>query len=351
MSRIERIEIKQYRGLKNIELKNLSHINVLVGENNSGKTSVLEAIQLLSNPFSESLLFNVTLRRMRSALIESNSQMGEILKWIFPQGCEGHLPIVLKLQHDDMQTSVSFELFKQDFVDIDMLMKSKEALFTINSGMPIKTELEIQVKVGDLEKTLVMSKKFPVENKSENHLFKATNIIHGDVFRMISAEQVGAVILDQKKDELIEILKQFDNVITGIEIIPFLKSNQIYLQKNNKELIPLSSFGDGLQKVVYIASKLLNLKDDTLLLDDAEVSIHTKMMPIFFKWLSKLALKHNVIIFMTTHSLEVVDGVLAANKESLESLSFYRLKNEKVKYFRGQDVYELRTQFGQDMRG
>lgn len=38
------IDIKAYRGLKNITLQNLSRVNILVGENNTGKTSILEAI-------------------------------------------------------------------------------------------------------------------------------------------------------------------------------------------------------------------------------------------------------------------------------------------------------------------
>ena len=33
------IDIKAYRGLKNITLQNLSRVNILVGENNTGKTS------------------------------------------------------------------------------------------------------------------------------------------------------------------------------------------------------------------------------------------------------------------------------------------------------------------------
>lgn len=44
------IDIKAYRGLKNITLQNLSRVNILVGENNTGKTSILEAIQLLREP-------------------------------------------------------------------------------------------------------------------------------------------------------------------------------------------------------------------------------------------------------------------------------------------------------------
>lgn len=43
------IKIGSYRGLRRVELNNLGHINVIVGANNSGKTSILEAIQLFDN--------------------------------------------------------------------------------------------------------------------------------------------------------------------------------------------------------------------------------------------------------------------------------------------------------------
>jgi hypothetical protein len=46
---IRSIEIKGYRGLHRFEMDGLGRINLLVGKNNSGKTSVLEALHLLSS--------------------------------------------------------------------------------------------------------------------------------------------------------------------------------------------------------------------------------------------------------------------------------------------------------------
>lgn len=43
------ISIEKYRGLHNITFSGLGQINILVGDNNSGKTSILEAIQLFSD--------------------------------------------------------------------------------------------------------------------------------------------------------------------------------------------------------------------------------------------------------------------------------------------------------------
>jgi len=50
MSHIKNINIKNYRGLKNIELKDFKDINLFIGENNTGKTSILEVLNILSEP-------------------------------------------------------------------------------------------------------------------------------------------------------------------------------------------------------------------------------------------------------------------------------------------------------------
>ena len=41
--------IEGFRGIRSMELNNLHPLNLMIGENNSGKTSVLEAIQLLKS--------------------------------------------------------------------------------------------------------------------------------------------------------------------------------------------------------------------------------------------------------------------------------------------------------------
>ena len=53
MDGFKNIEIKNFRGIDHLKLDNLGRVNILLGQNNSGKSSVLEAIDLslnMSNP-------------------------------------------------------------------------------------------------------------------------------------------------------------------------------------------------------------------------------------------------------------------------------------------------------------
>ena len=47
MTVINSIEINNFRGIKQLTVSDFSKINLIVGDNNSGKTTFLEAIQLL----------------------------------------------------------------------------------------------------------------------------------------------------------------------------------------------------------------------------------------------------------------------------------------------------------------
>ena len=47
MTFINGIEITKFRGIQKLEISEFSNINLIVGDNNSGKTTFLEAIQLL----------------------------------------------------------------------------------------------------------------------------------------------------------------------------------------------------------------------------------------------------------------------------------------------------------------
>lgn len=45
MAMIERLAVECFRGIRNLKIDKLNHMNILVGDNNCGKTSVLEALQ------------------------------------------------------------------------------------------------------------------------------------------------------------------------------------------------------------------------------------------------------------------------------------------------------------------
>ncbi len=60
---IRELTIKKFRGFQHFEMQGLGRVNLLVGSNNSGKTSVLEAVQLLASRGDPGAIWSTTARR------------------------------------------------------------------------------------------------------------------------------------------------------------------------------------------------------------------------------------------------------------------------------------------------
>ena len=49
---LKNLHVDCYRGINELELSDFNHVNILVGDNNTGKTSVMEIICALKKPLS-----------------------------------------------------------------------------------------------------------------------------------------------------------------------------------------------------------------------------------------------------------------------------------------------------------
>src|SRR5262245_13756091 len=79
---LDNVNIDGFRGLRNFHLDGLGLMNVLVGGNDSGKTSVLEALSILCNPLDPSEWMRMVRRRDFGRLDETRIQS---LRWCFSQ--------------------------------------------------------------------------------------------------------------------------------------------------------------------------------------------------------------------------------------------------------------------------
>lgn len=79
---LDNLKIHAFRGLRDLELEGLGGVNLFVGPNNSGKTSVLEAIAAFSRPLDPQVWVDAVRRREFRL---TGSTLVEGLRWLFPQ--------------------------------------------------------------------------------------------------------------------------------------------------------------------------------------------------------------------------------------------------------------------------
>jgi AAA15 family ATPase/GTPase len=83
---IQNLQINSFRGLKGLNLSDLGWVNILVGKNNSGKTTILEAISIVCNPLDPFQWIGTSERRLNIGRAPTVLRPSlESIKWLFPQ--------------------------------------------------------------------------------------------------------------------------------------------------------------------------------------------------------------------------------------------------------------------------
>jgi AAA15 family ATPase/GTPase len=371
MFRFDEILISEFRGLVDLELPGLSRINILVGDNNCGKTSVLEAIRLLVEPLDSFNYHKVGAMRYRMSNLPSGSLYSESIRWLFPQ-------TNLKEERKTIQIS-GWNLGKEkrlratyedkiflipdhpDFSPLDDSNIDSDEVKRLKLEKSESEGLELKVEYKE-EGTSPTNKKFRIiDNKLM--VFSANKKKASIPVRLITPlenrfganlEEISTMLLPANKAITIEALAMFDHYIYDIELLAPKGRPQLVVHHKLMGPTPLYVFGDGLRKALSFAVALSNCRDGILLIDELETGIHTSALGNLFSWISNVSEKYNIQIIATTHSLEAVDAIILANKTFLESMVAYRLesgpKRTIARRFDGKNLYDIRYTFGQDVR-
>ncbi len=380
---LQHIEIDGFRGFDNFTLPKLGRVNVLVGGNNSGKTSLLEAIALLCAPTDPDKMLEVVRARDPGGIDESRLHS---LRWCFTR----KQPVAKAEEWASTQCTLkmqgAFGLAQLDIVldEVSSELDQKDRKRAELRGWPIASD---GVKHGVLIqyrpqpalatreawqalpergfKMLVWDMLFGFDPPArsapaQENLHVPCAVIYPYSYQLSSLQvrSLSRLLLDGDNTVLIELLQLFDPDVLNVDIGSSRGDRPaIYLKHRRLGLAPLSVFGDAMRRSVLLASTLSALpKGGVLLLDEVEAGVHVEAQQRFFAWLINAAHQRDVQVFMTTHSLEALDAMLLgqANSETDKDIVVYQLKREPdavhCKRFAGDLLHRLRFERGLDVR-
>ena len=382
------IKIDGYRGLTEFNISNLGQINIFVGPNNSGKTSLIEAISILCNPLDPFQWLAVAQRRSYLG-ISGRGLMGkpnlEGLKWVFAHkqdslaslisisakgntpilGVEAELIEIYGINGENINTDESrdYEIYPDESQDSEtypdvLLAASEYILDGIELAVVAHSELQLNL-FGQEEKKQTFqfweNERF-VARKRHQSFVKATTIYPG----YASSENIGLlrkislIFKDEyRKNQVLEMMRWFDKKINDIQILsPPTSMAALYIKHQDLGWTPLYIFGEGLKRALLMAVTLMSIENRVLLIDEIETSIHNSALSPVFSWLVDACHRLQVQLFVTTHSLEAIDAMLQAEM-STDNIVAFRLSasGESPQRFTGNLLHRLRYERGLDIRG
>ncbi|EJB64051.1 hypothetical protein HPHPH42_0415 [Helicobacter pylori Hp H-42] len=326
---IQSVRIKNFKNFKNTQIDGFTKLNIITGQNNAGKSNLLEALYYLvgksMHPCTNVLEIYDNIRK-EPLTSESKNLM------FYGLDTEKKIQITTTLDNNqtlDLQIKfIANE--KQKIIESQIIPTAEQTQMLSQLNFTLKKNNE---EIYNDHLNIAKVPNFPpipnqsgynrqFKNFDPNQLqkllpFESAVIIPSDVvYRQAHMIQAVSKICsnNQLEEELNKHLNQFDN---NIQSISFNTNNQLKLEvKGIKEKIPLSVFGDGLIKYLYIVSAFMADNAKTIYIDEVENGLHFSRMRLLLKNIIDFINNNkdgNLQVFMTTHNqefIEILDQVI-----------------------------------------
>jgi predicted ATPase len=343
------LTIKNFRLFKELSIERLGRVNLVVGKNNSGKSALLEAVELYaSNGSIINVLADLVTNRQETwkGQLQSEddaTQINPIRHLFFGHRIPdlGQQGIVLgPIGKESEQLHLFLAAYRveenEDGISRRVLVPTHD--LTLDST---DLELALAVRQGNgVRRVLRLDRDFDLATRS----FPRTTQLGGPLAktavevvptRNMTEERLATlwdqINLTEMADEVVHGLQLLDSRIEGVAFVEAaLRRNRnaripIIKLRHLAEPLPLKTMGDGITRIFHIIVALVNARNGILLIDEFENGLHWSVQPKVWEIVFRLAKLLNVQVFATTHSRDCVVGFEHAWKDHQESGAFFRL--------------------------
>ncbi|WP_181330668.1 AAA family ATPase [Helicobacter pylori] len=339
---IQSVRIKNFKNFKDTTIDGFTKLNIITGENNAGKSNLLEALYCLvgksMHPCTNILEIYDNIRK-EPLTTESKNLMfygldtKKEIQIVTTLDNNQTLDLQIKFIANEKQKVIESQIMPtvehaQEFSRLNFTLKknNKEIyndhlnITKIPNFPPIPNQSSYNRQFKNFEpnqsQKLLSFESAAIITPSD--VARKRDVINPNAIHIMNPNIIQAVrkILDdnQLEKRLNQSLNQFDK---NIQAIRFNANNQLKLEvKNIKEKVPLSMFGDGLMKYLHIVSAFIANNATTIYIDEVENGLHFSRMGLLLKNIIDFINNNkdgNLQVFMTTHNqefIEILDQVI-----------------------------------------
>ncbi|MFC4313010.1 AAA family ATPase [Steroidobacter flavus] len=312
-SHFDSIGVGKYRALTDIAFEKLGRVNLIVGINNAGKTSVLEAVYLLANQSDPRGLLELLRRRTRmDASAAPAFAVTQLPEQVALSGHYDHrtdnavsLKISVKDEPEDVDEDWASYL-RTLVIDASYAGRAQRSVTDFFSGRARRTRLTGEPR------WLTPSVFHSPFSLSDPELLVRCN-----------EESIKLKL----KERVIEFIRR--HIDAGVRDVALANEHGRFLVTHNEfaEAVDLSSFGEGIQRVFLTGLLFAGARGGIVLIDEFENALHTGLLLEFTKFVHQLAVEFECQLFLTTHSKETVDAFLL-NEYGIDEVVAYLLKRQ-----------------------
>ena len=333
---LQSIHLQGFKGFKDTEIGPFKKVNLILGGQNVGKTSLLEAVYL------------------------GASDLGDVerLPAVF-RLAEGHdAQRFLSMTFKDVEVNIALEFgLEKLLIDDGNGLESASLITEINrpqrssadrgyvsgfgfNGQPFNRVLESR-SLDRLSGGVVAGARA----LTQTPLAIPVNQPHQtEVVQLFDR-----VVLKRKKPVLLEALKRVEPRLVDLHSLSPDGEQRVYLELDGlATAVPLPQLGHGFSRLLYLYCSLLVTDAKLALMDEVENGIHYASLSILFKGVHDMATTQGVQTLMTTHSWDAIRAACEVFEDTPQLFQVIRLErtddNIKAVCIEGERMLRLMAQ-------
>ena len=327
---INSLDIKNYRNLNELKINSLGRLNLITGKNNTGKSTLLEAIAIYATKGDFNQIYQLLIERgeyfKRADETKNPTESNlKVLSSLFSDRLInfqqensisiGHIENTLLGEDQSLENTVFIRFVKyiEDIIRENEVTSRKKTILE-NDSENQNANIKIGLQVKSSKNSYIISLD---EDRPLRYIFRGLGI--NDSIQFIRTRNIDREI-NVKLWDNITLTEKEQYVIDALKIIEPTTERIAFIEENRKErtaviklstatnIIPLQSMGDGMNRILTIILALVNADNGFLLIDEFENGLHYSVQEQLWKIIFNLAEKLNVQVFITTHSEDCIAG-------------------------------------------
>ncbi len=303
------IEIQNYRNLKHLSVEKLGRVNLIIGRNNTGKTSLLEAVYLFRNSFEVESISKIVASRGENRLLESTITSSEntiktVENLFWNRRKDKSQQILIQSNGEYLNLSINKVENPKEIILFNYQEKYVIEVHRNSYNSPQYIVLEGSIDDLRLSSTLG---SYPIAFRKVNFIRSTISSTNIDSSNHLAA-YLDDISLGDNYEDLISSLKIVDNNIEKISYLTDIHTNSRFpvVRLKNGGRIHLQSMGDGINRILAIILTMVCCENGYFLIDEFENGLHYSVQEKLWEIIFHLAERLNIQVFATTHSNDTI---------------------------------------------
>lgn len=332
---IRDFRIVAYKMFSAFRLSGLKRVNLFAGENNFGKSSLLEALLLAYGPangfFTPDFLSSVLhLRHGELSDFRNLSDKEKLVAFrrLFPYNDNDTGSRKIEFATDDISVKWSLDYFEER--QRGAVVQRRRVSAPTEASSPMIELFSSAMKAALLFPVGILGNQTGTIAKSKLESgFPNINLLTNSTFSSGAASGLWDKIVMTDLEE--KVLAALSLIIPKVERLAFISGEGTKVRvpvvkiAGTSEPVPLKVFGDGVNRILCIALAMAQCRNGVFLLDEYENGLHYRVQDRLWKFLFKLAKEWNVQLFVTTHSSDAIRAFCKNAADFDDDCAFFRL--------------------------